>query len=51
MILQYLVKAEKGGWWLMPAPKVKTPAREWEALVAETWEKLGPTPEVNYDKI
>ena len=48
---QYLVTAQKGGWWVMPAPKVKTPARELEGLVADTWEKLGPAPEVDYDKI
>ena len=47
---QYLVTAEKGGWWVMPAPTVRTPARETEALVADTWEKLGPAPEIEYDK-
>jgi hypothetical protein len=25
---QYLVTAENGGWWVMPAPKVRTPPRE-----------------------
>jgi len=48
---QYLVTPDKGGWWVMPAPKVKTPAREMEGLVADTWEKLGPAPEIDYDKI
>lgn len=48
---QYLVTAENGGWWVMPAPEVKTPARAMEALVADTWAKLGPAPEVDYDKI
>jgi hypothetical protein len=48
---QYLVMAETGGWWVMPAPEVKTPARLMEALVADTWEKLGPAPEIDYDKI
>lgn len=48
---QYLVTAEKGGWWVMPAPKVKTPTREMETLVAESWEKLGPAPEIDYDKL
>ena len=48
---QYLVTAENGGWWVMPAPKVKTPAREMEGVVADTWEKLGPAPEIDYDKI
>jgi hypothetical protein len=48
---QYLVTVANGGWWVMPAPKVKPPARELESLVAETWEKLGPAPEIDYDKI
>ena len=48
---QYLVTAERGGWWVMPAPEVRTPAREMEALVADTWAKLGPAPEIDYDKI
>jgi hypothetical protein len=48
---QYLVTAEKGGWWVMPAPKAKIPARELEDVVADTWKKLGPAPEVDYDKI
>ena len=48
---QYLVTAEKGGWWVTPAPKVKTPPQETEALVADTWEKLGPAPEIDYDEI
>jgi hypothetical protein len=25
---QYLVTAENGGWWVMPAPKVQPPPRE-----------------------
>ncbi len=48
---QYLVTAQKGGWWVMPAPKLKTPAREMENLVADTWNKLGPAPEIDYDQI
>jgi hypothetical protein len=48
---QYLVIAEKGGWWVMPAPKVKVPTREMEGVIADTWEKLGPPPEIDYDKI
>jgi hypothetical protein len=48
---QYLVTAENGGWWIMPAPKIKTPAREMEGIVADTWNKLGPAPEIDYDKI
>jgi len=34
--------------------KSSTPARDGNAmdsLVADTWEKLGPAPEVNYDQI
>ena len=48
---QYLVTARHGGWWVMPAPKVKTPARAWESIVADTWNKLGPAPEIDYDQI
>jgi len=48
---QYLVTAENGGWWVTPAPKVKTPTREMEGIVADTWNKLGPAPEIDYDKI
>ena len=48
---QYLVTAEKGGWWVMPAPKTKIPSRELEDVVADTWKKLGPAPEIDYDKI
>ena len=44
---QYLVTAERGGWWVMPAPKVRTPPGELEALVADTWEKLGPAPDID----
>lgn len=47
----YLVTAENGGWWVTPAPNVKPPAREMEGLVADTWKKLGPAPEIDYDKI
>jgi hypothetical protein len=46
-----LVTAENGGWWVMPAPRVKIPARELEGIIADTWNKLGPAPEVDYDKI
>lgn len=48
---QYLVTAANGGWWVMPAPKTKIPARELENVVADTWKKLGPAPEIDYDKI
>ncbi len=48
---QYLVIAEKGGWWVMPAPKTKIPSRELEDVVADTWKKLGPAPEIDDDKI
>jgi hypothetical protein len=48
---QYLVTAQKGGWWVMPALKVKTPACEMEGLVADTWDKLGPTPEIDFTSI
>jgi hypothetical protein len=48
---QYLVTAEKGGWWVIPAPEVQSPVFDTETLVAETWEKLGPAPEIDYDKI
>ena len=48
---QYLVTAENGGWWVMPAPKIKTPEKGMENLVADTWAKLGPAPEIDYDKI
>ena len=48
---RYLVTADRGGWWVMPAPHVRTPARELEALVADTWDKLGPAPEIDYDRI
>jgi len=29
---RYLVTADRGGWWVMPAPQVRTPARERAAL-------------------
>jgi len=48
---QYLVIAENGGWWVMPAPRVKAPAREMESLVADTWNRLGPAPDIDYDQI
>ncbi len=48
---QYLVTPAKGGWWVRPAPKVRTPDRVMESAVAETWEKLGPAPDILYDKI
>jgi hypothetical protein len=48
---QYLVTAEKGGWWVAPAPRVRVPARAMEALIADTWEKLGPSPDIDYDKV
>ena len=43
--------AENGRWCIMPAPKVKIPIREMEGVVADTWNKLGPAPEIDYDKI
>ena len=48
---KYLVTAENGGWWIMPAPKIKPPARDLENVVADTWQKLGPAPDINYDKL
>lgn len=48
---QYLVTSENGGWWVMPAPEVKPPEPATEGMVAETWEKLGPAPEIDYDRI
>jgi hypothetical protein len=48
---QYLVTAEGGGGWVIPAPAVSPPPHETEALVADTWEKLGPAPEIDYDNI
>ena len=48
---KYLVTVAEGGWWIMPAPKVKPPPREMESIVADTWEKLGPAPEIDYDKL
>ncbi len=48
---QYLVTPYKGGWWVRPAPKIRVPGPATEELVAETWEKLGPAPEIDYDKI
>ncbi|MCP5524577.1 MAG: hypothetical protein H7A46_23865 [Verrucomicrobiales bacterium] len=44
---QYMVTADQGGWWVMPAPKVSPPTPETESLVAETWATLGPAPEVD----
>jgi len=35
----------------MLAPKTKIPSRELEDVVADTWKKLGPAPEIDYDKI
>ena len=48
---KYLVTPEANGWWIQPAPKIKPPERGMEMLAAETWEKLGPAPEIDYDKI
>ena len=48
---QYLVTAEKGGWWVTPAPKVQTPVRDLDKVVADSWDKLGPAPDIDYDKI
>ena len=48
---QYLVTTDRGGWWVVPAPQVPTPAGATEALVADTWEKLGPAPKIDYDKV
>jgi hypothetical protein len=48
---QYLVTPHEGGWWVMPAPKVRIPPCQMERLVAETWQKLGPAPEIDYDRI
>ena len=48
---QYLVTDQAGGWWVVPAPTLKGPSCEMEELVADTWAKLGPAPEIDYDKI
>jgi hypothetical protein len=48
---QYLVTTENGGWWVMPAPRVKIPARELEGIVADTWNKLGPAPGIDCGRI
>ncbi len=48
---QYLVTSAKGGWWVQPAPQVRTPTAETEEVVAETWNLLGPAPEIDYDKL
>lgn len=36
----------------LPAlPPIPNQEDAWERLAAETWEKLGPPPEVDYDKL
>jgi len=47
---QYLVTAEKGGWWVMPAPKTKIRPANWR-MSWPTLEKTRPAPEIDYDKI
>ena len=48
---KYIITPERGGWWIQPAPKIKPPEKGMETLVADTWQKLGPAPEIDYDKI
>jgi len=48
---QYLVTAQHGGWWVMPSPRIKVPAPQMESVIADTWNKLGPAPDIDYDKI
>ena len=44
---KYLVTAESGGWWIMPAPKVVVPAKR-ESL-AGAWELRAAVLESFYD--
>jgi hypothetical protein len=46
---QYLVTAENGGWWVMPAPRIKTPARA-EDPPAGAWEMRAEVLESFYDQ-
>jgi hypothetical protein len=45
---QYLVTAENGGWWVMPAPKVAVPPKI--ESPAGAWERRAATLESFYDK-
>jgi hypothetical protein len=45
---QYLVTAEKGGWWVMPAPNAAVPEK-YESP-AGAWELRAATLETFYDK-
>ena len=44
---KYLVSAAHGGWWVMPAPKVRVP--EYPASPAGAWELRAATLESFYD--
>jgi hypothetical protein len=46
---QYLVTPTRGGWWVMPAPKIKTPPRPVESP-AGAWEVRAELLESFYDK-
>ncbi len=45
---KYLVTAENGGWWVMPAPKITAPERM--ESPAGAWELRAATLESFYDK-
>ena len=45
---KYLVTAENGGWWIMPAPKITVPERIESS--AGAWELRAATLESFYDK-
>lgn len=45
---KYLVTAESGGWWVMPAPKIKVPEKM--ESPAGAWELRAATLESFYDK-
>jgi len=45
---KYLVTAENGGWWVMPAPKISVPEKI--ELPAGAWELRAATLESFYDK-
>lgn len=45
---KYLVTAENGGWWVMPAPKITVPEK-W-ASPAGAWELRAATLASFYDK-
>jgi hypothetical protein len=45
---KYLVTAENGGWWVMPAPKIRVPKKM--APPAGAWELRAATLESFYEK-